>query len=45
MTEDNVKQRRAVPNYFQATRSGIMLQSKPVFFYLEKLLVKIQTLP
>ena len=27
------------PNYLQAARSGVMFQSEPVFFYLQKFLV------
>ena len=37
--------RRPIANYFQATRSRVMLQPEPMLFYFEKFLVKIQTLP
>jgi hypothetical protein len=39
MPEDDIQERRSIPNYLQATRSRVMFQPKPVLFYLEKFLL------
>jgi hypothetical protein len=45
MPKHDIQQRRTIPNYFQASRSGIMFQPEPVFFDLEKFLVQVQAFP